>query len=492
VPHDPFITFAVVLALAAVGGLLAARLRQPVIIAFIGIGILVGPVGFGWVVGEGPIDLFAELGIALLLFLVGLKLDFHLVRQTGFVALATGLGQVLFTSVIGFAIARALGLGVTVSIYVAVALTFSSTIIIVKLLTDKRELDQLHGRIAVGFLIVQDIVVVLVMIVLTATGELSDESVLTQFGLVIAKGLALLVGMALLMRYVLTWVLHQFARVSELFVLFGVTWAAGVAAVTDLLGFSTEVGAFLAGFSLASTPFREAVGARLVSLRDFLLLFFFIGLGSQLEFGEAGGQLADALVLSAFVLIGNPLIVLVIMGLMRYPTRVSFLAGLTVAQISEFSLILAALGFSLGHIDTATVSLITVVGLVTIGVSTYMILYSRQLYEWLAPVLGIFERRRLRELPDDGDTRDSRCHPVWPGPVRLGYRPWPGGRGEEGDRGRPGPPGRGALGGARHHDRLRRRRGPRLPGDAPAGTVDLGDLHHPGCRHATDAAPRPA
>jgi Kef-type K+ transport system membrane component KefB len=395
-----------VLVLAAFGGLLSAKLRQPVIVAFIGIGVLVGPVGLGWVIGEGPIDLFAKLGISLLLFLVGLKLDFHLVRSTGLVALATGLGQVVFTAAIGFLIARALGMGVTVSVYVAVALTFSSTIIIIKLLSDKREIDQLHGRIAVGFLIVQDIVVVLVMIVLTAVGEATSDSVITQFALVVAKGLALLVGMALLMRFVLTRLLHEFARVSELFVIFGVTWAVIVAAVTDMLGFSTEVGAFLAGFSLASTPYREAVGARLVSLRDFLLLFFFIGLGAQLEFAEAGQQLTQAAVLSAFVLIGNPLIVLVIMGIMRYPTRVSFLAGLTVAQISEFSLILAALGLSLGHIDSATVSLITVVGLVTIGLSTYMILYSRWLYERLEPLLRPFERRRLLDLPEEDDGRE--------------------------------------------------------------------------------------
>jgi Kef-type K+ transport system membrane component KefB len=405
VQDDTFIMFALVLLFAAFGGLLSAKLRQPVIVAFIGIGVLVGPVGLGWVVGEGPIDLFAKLGISLLLFLVGLKLDFHLVRATGLVALATGLGQVVFTSAIGFLIARALGMGVTVAVYVAVALTFSSTIIIVKLLSDKREIDQLHGRIAVGFLIVQDIVVVLVLIALTAIGEATSEAVVTQFVVVVAKGLALLAGMALLMRFVLTRLLHEFARVSELFVIFGVTWAVIVAAVTDMLGFSTEVGAFLAGFSLASTPYREAVGARLVSLRDFLLLFFFIGLGAQLEFTEAGQQLAHASVLSVFVLVGNPLIVLVIMGIMRYPTRVSFLAGLTVAQISEFSLILAALGYSLGHIDAATVSLITVVGLVTIGLSTYMILYSRWLYERLEPFLRRFERKRLRHLPDD-DERD--------------------------------------------------------------------------------------
>jgi hypothetical protein len=167
------------------------------------------------------------------------------------------------------------------------------------------------------------------------------------------------------------------------------------------------VGAFVAGVSLASTPYREAIGARLVSLRDFLLVFFFIDLGARVEFAEAAGQAVAAAALSAFVLIGNPLIVMILMGVMGYRRRVGFLAGLTVAQISEFSLILAALGLSLGHIDTQTVSLITVVGLITIGLSTYLILSSYPLYDRIGPYLGIFERRALRpehaEVPPQVD-----------------------------------------------------------------------------------------
>ena len=405
-PHDPFISFAVVLGLAAVAGLVANRLRQPVIIAFIGIGVLVGPVGFDWVEAEGPVQLMAELGIALLLFVVGLRLDFHLVRATGAVALATGLGQVAVSSALGFGVARLLGMEVTASLYVALALAFSSTIIVVKLLADRREIDQLHGRIAVGFLIVQDIVVVLAMIALTAIGGVGDGTVLGEVGVVVAKGVALLVGMGLVMRFVLPWLVYQFARVNELLVIFGVTWAVAVAAATDLLGFSTEVGAFLAGFSLASTPYREAIAARLVSLRDFLLLFFFIALGSQVEIGEAGRQLTDAFFLSVLVLVGKPIVVLAIMGLMRYPTKVSFVVGVSLAQISEFSLILAALGFSLGHIDAATVSLITVVGLITIAVSTYLVPHARRIHGRLAGALSVFERQWVRDVSEDGDDRE--------------------------------------------------------------------------------------
>ncbi len=402
----PFTTIAVILAIATVAGLVATRLRQPLIVAFIAVGIVVGPVGTGWVSADSTIELLARLGIAILLFLVGLRLDLHTIRSTGPVTLATGLGQLAFTSVIGYLIALGLGMDSVTAVYVGVALTFSSTIIIVKLLSDKRELDQLHGRIAVGFLIVQDIVAVLVMIVLTAFGQDTGDNLGLGIATVLLKGAGLLGGTWLLMRFILPWLLPHIAKSQELLVLFGVSYATSLAAFSEWLGFSSEVGAFLAGVSLASTPFREALGARLVSLRDFLLLFFFLDLGARLEFTDAARQITEAVIFSAFVLIGNPLIVIVIMAAMRYPVRIGFLAGLTVAQISEFSLILAALGLSLGHITSATVSLITVVGLITIGGSTYMIMYSHQLYDRLSRWLSVFERSGSR-APEHPDTSDD-------------------------------------------------------------------------------------
>ncbi|QEP43959.1 sodium:proton exchanger [Ectothiorhodospiraceae bacterium BW-2] len=400
-----FFQIAVILGMAAVGGLLAQLLRQPLIVAFIAVGIILGPSVMGMVQHSSEIELFARLGIALLLFVVGLKLDLHIIRTVGPVALASGLGQVIFTSVIGYLIALMLGLSPVAALYVAVALTFSSTIIIVKLLSDKREVDSLHGRIAVGFLIVQDIVVVLVMIGLTAFGEAGSEVHLGWEAVrVVLKGAVMLVAVALLMRYVLPKLLLRLAHSSELLMLFAIAWAMLGATAGEALGFSKEVGAFLAGISIASTAYREQIAARLVSLRDFLLLFFFIELGATLDLSILGSQVGAAAVFSLFVLIGNPLIVMVIMGYMGYRKRTSFLAGLTVAQISEFSLILAALGFSLGHLTQESVGLITLVGLVTISVSTYMILYSHQLYERLAPWLSMFERKvPYRELDSSPD-----------------------------------------------------------------------------------------
>lgn len=393
-PENVFTQVGIILGLAVIGGGLAQLLRQPLIVAFIAVGIVLGPSATGMVVQSSEVELFARLGIALLLFIVGLKLDLHIIQTIGPVALASGLGQVVFTSVIGYLIAIMLGMSPVTALYVAVALTFSSTIIIVKLLTDKREVDSLHGRIAVGFLIVQDIVVVLVMIGLTAFGQASAGVHLGWEAIkVLIKGALMLAAVALLMRYVLPGFLHRLAHSQELLMLFAIAWAVLGAVTGEVLDFSKEVGAFLAGVSIASTPYREQVAARLVSLRDFLLLFFFIELGSTLDLSMLGAQVGAAIVLSAFVLIGNPLIVLAIMGLMGYRKRTGFLAGLTVAQISEFSLILAALGLSLGHIAPETLGLITLVGLITISASTYMILYSHQLYERLAPYLSVFERR---------------------------------------------------------------------------------------------------
>ena len=401
----PFAEFAVLLLVAAVAGALFVRLRQPVLIAYIVVGITLGPAGLGWVKAHDEVALLAQIGVTVLLFIVGLKLDLHHVRHIGPVALATGLGQLAFTIAGGFVLILALGKDVMTALYVAVALTFSSTIIIVKLLTDKRELDSLHGRIAVGFLIVQDLAVVLAMMAMSAlrppeAGEAASAWMVAA-SLVGRIVLAVLI-IAALMRWVLPRVVALMARSQELLLIFALAWGVGLAALGDWAGFSMEAGAFVAGFTLASTHFREAINARLGGVRDFLLLFFFIHLGAELNLSTLGQELWPALVLAVFVLIGNPLIVMAIMGYMGYRKRTGFLAGLTVAQISEFSIVFVAMGISLGHVDVQALGLTTLVGLITITLSTYMILYSHPLYEWLAPWLGVFERKcPHRELAVD-------------------------------------------------------------------------------------------
>ncbi len=403
-PDSIFFSIAVVLGLAALLGAIGQKLRQPLIIMFLLTGILAGPGGLGLMDSAGNFELLAQIGVALLLFIVGLKLDINLIKSIGPVALATGLGQIVFTSLIGFIITIVLGMSLVSALYVSVALTFSSTIIIVKLLSDKKEIDSLHGQIALGFLIVQDIVAIIALVALTTLGADISEGMapLVTYLIMAGKGIGFLVAVGLIWKFVIPRLTAQLARSQELLALFAIAWAVILGSISEVLGFTKELGAFVAGISLASTDYRDAIGARLTGLRDFLLLFFFIGLGTHLHWDAIGAKIGTSVILSLFVLIGNPLIVVAIMGLMGYRRRTGFLAGLTVAQISEFSLVVATLGLGLGHINDETMGVITLVGIVTIFASSYMILYSERLYRLFSRPLKIFERKDpFREMAID-------------------------------------------------------------------------------------------
>lgn len=393
--QNPFYEVAALVMMAAVVGFVGLLLRQPMIVSFIAVGIMAGPSMLNIVESQELIGLLAELGISLLLFLVGLKLDVKLIRSLGLVSLATGLGQVLFTSLFGFFVGLALGFDTLASLYIAVALTFSSTIIIVKLLSDKKEVDSLHGRIAIGFLIVQDLFVVIAMMVLSSfgIGDQGEGDAMARVGTVLFYGAIMLLIVILFIRFVANPLVERMAHSPELLITFAIGWAALLAALGSHFGFSKELGGLLAGVSLATTVYREIIVARMAALRDFLLLFFFIALGSHLDLSMLGEQIGAALIFSLFVLIGNPIIVMAIMGYLGYRKRTGFLAGLTVAQISEFSLIFMAMGLSLGHLSSDALGLVTLVGLITIAGSVYMISYSHRLYDYLEPILGIFERR---------------------------------------------------------------------------------------------------
>ena len=293
-----FYEVAALLVLATVVGLVGVLLRQPLIVSFIAVGILAGPSLLDIARSDEQINLLAELGIAVLLFLVGLKLDVKLVRTLGGVALTTGLGQVAFTSVVGFGICLALGLDAVTSLYIAVALTFSSTIIIVKLLSDKREIDSLHGRVALGFLIVQDLVVVLAMLVMSGIGAGSPRA-----SSALARGRRSLLAYGALMLLGRR-DLHKVCRRTA--------WSSGLPRAPELMvSLCDRLGRVVRGRRrlprfqqgtwraarrrLAWPPrqFREAMAARLAPLRDFLLLFFFIALGARLDLSLLGEQIPD-------------------------------------------------------------------------------------------------------------------------------------------------------------------------------------------------------
>lgn len=381
---------------AVIVGYAAVRLRQPLVIAFIGVGIIIGPSGANLIRSVEYIHTFAQMGLALLLFAVGLKLDLHLVRMMGPVAIVAGLAQMAVTAIGGYFICAALGLGSAASLFIGASLAFSSTIVVVKLLSDKQETESLHGRIALGILIVQDIAAIVAMIFLSAfAGQGSGAGAGYQLAYVIAKGVTLLVGVGFVGLLVIPRLHQNVVRSTEMLSLFAIAWAMLLSILANRLGFSSEVGAFLAGISLASSEFRDLLGAKLVTLRDFLLLFFFVELGSRLDLSLVGSQVYYSIPIALFVLIGKPAISLGIMGVLGYRKRTSFLTGLSLGQISEFSLILVTMGEMFGHTGKESVGLITMVGLISFGISAFLISRSNYVYEKVSPYLGVFERKGL-------------------------------------------------------------------------------------------------
>jgi len=388
-----FVELSAIIVIAMLVSLLMRVLKQPLIVGYIFTGVLVGPYFMNLIQNGDVIELFSKIGITILLFIVGLNLSPNVIREVGKVSLLTGIGQVLFTSIIGFFIASALGIDRIAAIYVAIALTFSSTIIILKLLSDKGDLNKLYGKIAIGFLLVQDIVATLIL--LFASSFAGGEGNLLSIALMtIVKGSALVFGMILISQYILPRISKFIAASQELLFLFSLSWGLGIATLFSMLGFSVEIGALVAGVSLSMTPYAIEVASRMRPLRDFFILLFFILLGSQMVLDNVAALIIPAVVLSVFVLVGNPIIVVILMNVLGYSKRTSYQAGLTVAQISEFSLILAALGFEFGHLSKEVLSLITFVGLITIAGSTYLILYSDEIYPWVEKILTMLEIKK--------------------------------------------------------------------------------------------------
>lgn len=381
-----FIQLSAILGIALAVSFAVKQLQQPFVIGYILTGIIVGPMFLGLVRPTDAIESFGQLGIALLLFIVGLSLKPEMIRDVGRPAIITGLGQIIFTTIFGFALAIALHFNLVTALYLAAAFTFSSTIIVLQLLYNKEEQDTLYGRIAIGFLLVQDFVALLLFLFLTSTS--SAVGSFYEFSAVILFKISAiaLVGY-LLSRQLMPRIDIIFARSREVLFLFALATALSLATLFKALGFSFELGALAAGAILSNSPYQREIAARLGTLRDFFLIMFFVVLGAGVSLDIISGSWLAIIIFSLFILIGNPLVVIILMRHMGYTLEAGFYAGLTVAQISEFSLILLDLGVRLNHLDASVVGFATVVGLVTIFVSSYFMINNRRLFKVVEPWL---------------------------------------------------------------------------------------------------------
>ncbi|MDO8503412.1 MAG: cation:proton antiporter [bacterium] len=393
-----FTTLGLAIALASIFGFFARTVKQPLFIGYLFAGIVLAVFGVFSRENSLLIENMAQLGITLLLFLVGLEMSFKDLPRLGSVALLGASAQMIITSILAFFLAMLLGFSPTSSLYIAISLTFASTIIVVKLLSEKKDLGSLYGKIVVGVLLVQDFVAILILVLLSGFQE-GDLS-LVSFLWVLAKGALLILGVYLLSKTLLQKFFDRVAEHStELLFVTSIAWALLLAGIVSSpwIGFSIEIGGFLAGVALANSSEHLQIASRVKPLRDFFITTFFLLLGAQMVVGITPEEFLPALVLSLFVIIGHPLILLLILVFLGFRRRTSFLAAITTAQISEFSFIILAVGAKVGHIDSSEVSLITLVGVLTMTFSTYIIINAHKIYIRLERPMRFLERKRTKE-----------------------------------------------------------------------------------------------
>ncbi len=390
-----FLELGIILIVVSLFGLAFRFIKQPLILAYIITGFVLGPLFFKATLSKELITTFSTIGITFLLFLVGLELDIRKLKNIGKASLIVALGHFFSSIFLGFLISQAFNFSIISSLYIALALSFSSTVIVIKLLSEKHDLNSLYGKITIGFLVIQDMFAILALVFLDALKKQGAIEFFPFFTIFI-KAFALIIAAFLISFYILPQVFRFIAKHQELLFVLSIAWCFLFSIASYYLGLSIEIGAFLAGLSLAYLPYSFEIVSRVRSLRDFFLIMFFVALGTQVSL-DFGVSFLPIVIFSLFVLLIQPLVVMIILGLLGYRKRTSFLAGISTAQISEFSLVILGTGLVLGHISEGVITVVTVVGVLTIIVSTYFITFGEQLYCFFKKSLSILERKDVSE-----------------------------------------------------------------------------------------------
>jgi len=416
-PVNGFFTdIAVMITIATIGAYLLGMLRQPLIPAYIITGLIIGPYGLGLVSNAENIRLFAEIGIAFLLFVVGLEIDFSRLKTTGLVSSAGGILLTLLSFVLGMAISLQLGFSMLEAVYVALVVAFSSTLVVIKLLSDSKELDTLHGRILVGVLLIQDILAIVALSALSSMGVLTS----TFFSISLLKGIGMLVAAMVASKYLFPPIFKFAAKSKELLFLVSITTCLVFAVISVWFGFSIAIGGFIAGITLANLPYNFQIISRVTPIRDFFATLFFVSLGAELILPSVKEVLFPVGLLFGFVILVRPLITIIITNFFGYATKVSFNIANSLTQVSEFSLIIVAQGLLLGHVSQEIFTITVLLALVTIITSSYMIRYSTGVYKILSfplkPLDKIGKERYLGYEP-----KKEKYNVILAGCDRLGF-----------------------------------------------------------------------
>ena len=383
-------------------GLLAHFFRQPLILAYLIAGFFIGPFGMGWVKSQESISIISELGLIFMLFMIGLEIDLKKIVRAGRVILFAAGGQLVGGCILGIlffvGVGMSLGGGGFDALYLCIACALSSTVIIVKVLYEKRELDTLPGRITLGVLVLQDIFAILFLAVQPSLGDLQVTVVLLSIARV-----GLLVATALVLsRYVLPKLFHQIARRPELIMLGALAWCFLIGEIAEKLHLSREMGSLVAGVSLSTFPYALDVTAKVTTLRDFFITLFFVALGMTIPVPNMS-VVGLALIIAAFTVVSRVVTTFAPLYQMKQGLRASLLPAINLAQISEFSLVVIQTGVAAGHIGTQTANAVSFAFVILAVLSTFVMMRSDQITR---AVIGPLKQAGLRDL-DNGHSHDA-------------------------------------------------------------------------------------
>ncbi len=383
-----FFDIGLMIIFATILGYFGRMLKQPLIPLYILAGVIIGPIGLGLITDSEVIMTLSEIGVAFLLFVVGLELDLRKLKDVGGVIIAGSIIQIVMMFTAGILIGTWLGIFSKQLIYFGLIVSFSSTMVVIKLLADKNELDTLHGRIVIGILLMEDLFAIIALSIVQTLGNFSSLFFLEA----IFKALGLLLLTYIASKYIFPTIFKIGARSQEMLFLVAITICFSFGMLSVLFGFSIAIGAFLAGIALANLPYNTEIESKVRSLRDFFSTIFFVALGMKLILTNISEWIWALLALTVLIIIFKPFLITTILSFFGYKRKTSFMTSTSLAQTSEFSLIIAAQGLLLGHITEEFFSMTILLLVITITITTYFIKFDDQIYGKTNKLFKIFEK----------------------------------------------------------------------------------------------------
>ncbi|OGE30649.1 hypothetical protein A2631_03785 [Candidatus Daviesbacteria bacterium RIFCSPHIGHO2_01_FULL_44_29] len=417
-----FVQLALILGISSIFGFMALRTKLPIIIAYLLAGVLIAILPGLNGSNLAVFKFLPDLGIALVLFLIGMELNLWEIKSLGKPIIFTSLCQILITSLAGFTIAYLFNFNTMESFYLGVGLAFSSTVVVIKMLLEKKELNSLFGKLSVGILLIEDLVAIGILMAISVSSSsfhLGLQNSLPLVMLIIKAG-GLFLATFLLSRYVLKSVFRAVAGSVELLFLTALTWCFVFTTVAVVLGFSVVIGAFLAGIALASSPYQVQIQGKIKPLRDFFLALFFVYLGAHVHLPDLVKGWPLMVIFTSYILLVKPLIILLCLGVFGFKKHTIFQVAIHLTQLSEFSLVILLVGINAQVAPPYVLSIVSAATVCSVIISTVLISYSREIYKRLSPLLSFFEHKTKTHILEDKLTSELIDHVMIFGSHRVG------------------------------------------------------------------------